>query len=50
MMPGRTRKYLTKDDKERIRVAVNVNGTQPATVAKWYDISEFAVRKICGLV
>lgn len=50
MMPGRTRNYLTKEDKERIRHDVNVQGIQPAKVAEWYGISEFAVRKICGLV
>ena len=49
MMAGRTRKYLTKEDKEQIKKAVNVRGTHPATVAEWYGISEFAVRKICGL-
>ena len=50
MMPGRTRKRLTKEDKERIKEAVNINGTHPSVVAEWYDISEFAVRKICGLL
>ena len=49
-MAGRTRNYLTKDDKERIREAVHINGTQPATVARWYGVSEFTVRKICNLL
>lgn len=50
MMPGRTRKYLTKDDKERIRHDVNVKGISPAVVAERYELSEFAVRKLCKLL
>lgn len=45
MMPGRTRKYLTKDDKERIKHDVNVT-----KVANWYGIAENAVLKICGII
>ena len=49
MMYGRTRKYLTKDDKERIKELINVKDTPPSKVAEWYGISEFAARKIAGL-
>ncbi len=50
MMPGRTRKHLTKEDKERIKHDVNVRGVSPAVVAEWYGIAEFTVRKICGII
>lgn len=50
MMAGRTRKNINKEDEERIKEAVNINGTPPYVVAEWYDISEFEVRKICGLI
>lgn len=50
MMPGRTRKYLTKDDKDRIKHDVNVKGINPAKVANWYGIAENTVLKICGII
>lgn len=46
---GKSRKYLTKADKERIKELAS-KGTPPALIAEWYDLSEFAVRKIAGLL
>ena len=46
---GRTRKHLSKADKERIKELAN-KGTPPALIAEWYDLSEFTVRKIAGLL
>ena len=46
---GRTRKYLTKADKERIKELAS-KGTPLAKIAEWYDLSEFAVRKIAGML
>lgn len=46
---GRGRNYLTKSDKEEIRRRIQ-RGERPEVVAQYYDISEFAARKIAGLV
>lgn len=46
---GRGRNYLTKSDKEEIKRRIQ-SGERPDSVATYYDISEFAARKIAGLV
>lgn len=48
MSSGRGRKRLNKQDKEEIKRRIQ-RGERPSTVAEWYNISEFAARKIAGL-
>lgn len=44
-MTGRTRTYLTKQDKEDIRQAYN-NGTAIWKLAEWYGVTEFTIHKL----
>ncbi len=46
---NRGRNYLTKSDKEEIKRRIQ-SGERPDSVASYYDISEFAARKIAGLL
>lgn len=49
MAKTRGRNYLTKEDKEEIKRRI-LKGESSETVAKWYDISAFAVEKIAGVL
>ena len=49
MAKTRGRNYLTKEDKEEIKRRIS-KGESSETVAKWYDISAFAVEKIAGVL
>lgn len=47
--PGRARNYLTKGDRQDIKERIG-RGENPASIAEYYNISEFAARKIAGIL
>lgn len=49
MATGRTRTYLTKQDKQDIREQFN-DGVPAWKLAEWYGIPEFTVHKITGVL